>query len=79
AAHLRRAAGALDGIAPGEVLVLGPAAAPLERLRGRERHQILVKARDSSQLARTLAHAALESRTARDIRTIVDVDPTGML
>ncbi|MFP6663213.1 MAG: primosomal protein N' [Deltaproteobacteria bacterium] len=79
ATHLRRAAGALVGIAPGDVLVLGPAPAPLERLRGRERHQILVKARSASELSRTLAHAALESRTARDIRTIIDVDPTGML
>ena len=77
--HLRRAAGGLEGVAPGEVMVLGPAPAPLERLRGRDRHQILVKGRDASQISRTLARAELESHSSGDTRIIIDVDPAGML
>ena len=79
ALHLRRAAGSLEGIAPGEVMVLGPAPAPLEKLRGRERHQILIKGKDASQITRTLARARLESQATRETRTIIDVDPAGML
>ena len=77
--HLRRAAGSLEGVAPGEVMVLGPAPAPLERLRGRERYQILIKGKTAPQLTRTLARARLESHTTEETRTIIDVDPAGML
>lgn len=79
AAHLRRAVGSTPGVAPGEVQVLGPAPAPIERLRGRLRQQILLKGSDASKLARSLARAALHSGTRGETRTIIDVDPSGML
>lgn len=77
--HLRRAVGSTPGVAAGEVQVLGPAPAPIERLRGRARQQILLKGIDASRLARCLARAAVQSGTGGEIRTIVDVDPSGML
>ena len=70
---------------PDELRVLGPAPAPIERLRGRHRHQLLVKGRDSRSIARLLAAArpVFESAAARDggseVRVLVDVDPTSML
>jgi primosomal protein N' (replication factor Y) len=57
--------------------VLGPAPAPIERLRGRFRMQLLVKARDARKMGRILAMADLHGTTA--VRTIVDVDPISML
>ncbi|MDG1399439.1 MAG: primosomal protein N', partial [Candidatus Binatia bacterium] len=77
--HLRRAAGSLEGVEPGEVMVLGPAPAPIERLRGRDRHQILIKGKDAPQITQTLARARLASGTTDKTRTIIDVDPAGML
>ena len=77
--HLRRAAGSLEGVEPGEVMVLGPAPAPIERLRGRDRHQILIKGKDAPQITQTLARARLSSGTTDKTRTIIDVDPAGML
>ncbi len=62
--------------------ILGPAPAPIERLRGRFRWQLLVKARSTGDLhglLRPLAEAT--GRRARDagVRLLVDVDPYGML
>jgi primosomal protein N' (replication factor Y) len=62
--------------------VIGPAPAPLERLRGRYRWQILVKSKDPPTL-RAVIRPALESieRRARSksVRVAVDVDPYGVL
>ncbi len=63
-----------------EFSVLGPAPAPLARLRGRHRHQLLVKGRPGPRLraaAETLvkATAALVS----PLQAHVDVDPVSML
>ncbi|MFM8411876.1 MAG: primosomal protein N' [Alphaproteobacteria bacterium] len=82
--RLRRAAVAAGG-ADGGLQVLGPAPAPIERLRGRHRHQLLVKARDARGIARLLAASrpALEEASARTrgatVRVLVDVDPSSML
>ena len=61
--------------------ILGPAPAPLERLRGRDRTQLLIKAPDAPAMARILGAAALERVTAGDstLRVVVDVDPVNML
>jgi primosomal protein N' (replication factor Y) len=62
--------------------ILGPAPAPIERLRGRFRWQILVKARSTTDL-RSLLQPVVDaaSRRGRDagVRLLVDVDPYGML
>jgi len=82
--RLRRSALGV-GPASGGIDVLGPAPAPIERLRGRHRHQLLAKARDSRGVARLLAAArsAIEEAAARSggsvVRVLVDVDPSSML
>jgi primosomal protein N' (replication factor Y) len=64
---------------PGLAL-LGPAPAPLEKLRGRHRWQLLFRGPDAASLRR--AHAALKAVALRppggaDVR--FDVDPVAML
>ena len=77
-AHLRSAARTLPDALPGAIQVLGPAPAPLERLRGRHRMQLLLKATDTRHLGQIL-------RTIRpnpgktSVRTIIDVDPISMM
>jgi primosomal protein N' (replication factor Y) len=60
--------------------MLGPAPAPLERLRGRWRWQILFRGPDHAALRR--AHAALAPIAARPpggAQVRFDVDPVAML
>jgi primosomal protein N' (replication factor Y) len=65
----------------GEDAVLGPAPAPLARVRGRHRWQVLLRAADVRAL-RALARIA-STRTAAlrraRVRLVIDVDPYGML
>jgi primosomal protein N' (replication factor Y) len=61
--------------------ILGPAPAPLERLRGRYRWQLLLKGAEPKVL-RVLVRPAVEAarKTARStVRIAADVDPYGML
>lgn len=58
--------------------VLGPAPAPLGRLRGEVRVQILLKGRDRT-LMRNAVRATLQARPDVARRTTVDVDPISML
>ena len=60
--------------------VLGPAPAAIERVRGRYRWQVLVRASAPAALralARAAGTCARRVRTA-DLRVIIDVDPYGM-
>jgi primosomal protein N' (replication factor Y) len=62
--------------------ILGPAPAPLERLRGRDRSQLLIKANDHRTLAQVLDATGIEPSTgssATTLRVVVDVDPMSML
>jgi primosomal protein N' (replication factor Y) (superfamily II helicase) len=59
-------------------VVLGPAPAPLTRLRGEYRAQFLLKSRERGSMRRALA-AALAAQPDLTRRTTVDVDPIGML
>lgn len=62
------------------VEVLGPAAAPLARLRGRYRFRVLLRAKDRRALrAAVSAGMAAFSELDRRVRVIVDVDPVAML
>ncbi len=64
----------------GAASVLGPAAAPLARLRGRYRFQVLVKATSRAALREALLATSAERRAApRRVRVVVDVDPVSML
>ncbi len=63
-------------------IILGPAPAPLERLNGRERWQVLVKGEDRRTLHAVVRKTAellrAKSRSA-GVRLVVDVDPYDML
>ena len=60
--------------------VLGPAPAPLSKLRGRYRFHIVVKCPDvpSFEAARSLCRE-LSDETSRKLRVILDVDPAALL
>jgi primosomal protein N' (replication factor Y) len=62
-----------------EVQVLGPAAAPLEKLRNRYRWQLLLRGKQSSILLRFARHARELMPLSRGVRLHVDVDPNSML
>lgn len=58
--------------------ILGPAPAPIERIKGRERWQLLVKGPDRPLLHALIgkAHEAfVQAKPPRTVRTIIDVDP----
>jgi primosomal protein N' (replication factor Y) len=64
------------------VLVRGPAPAPLERLRGRYRWQVLlssVSARALHAVIRVLVSGSQSRLRGRAIRLVVDIDPISML
>jgi primosomal protein N' (replication factor Y) len=73
AARLRFAARAQEI----RVKVLGPAPAPLTRLRGAWRMQVLIKGKTRRDVRGALA--ALGHKPARNVRQILDVDPFSML
>ncbi len=64
------------------VVLRGPAPAPLERLRGRYRWQLILSSASTRALrdvARMIHAAWRASSAARTIRLVVDVDPVSML
>ncbi len=63
--------------APG-VEVLGPAPAPLPRLRNRWRHRFLVRSADRTALRNALLTVARAPEDRR-IRMVIDIDPMSML
>jgi primosomal protein N' (replication factor Y) len=63
-------------------VILGPAPAPIERLKGRDRWQVLLKGADPRILHALVRKAREEMRRQgqlHDVRLIVDVDPYNML
>jgi primosomal protein N' (replication factor Y) len=62
------------------VLVIGPAPAPIERIRGRYRYRVMLRSRERSHLRRAL-QAALAARADlhRSVRCSLDVDPVQLL
>ena len=60
------------------VRVLGPAEAPVSRVRGRARYQIWLSSKDRAALA-AAARAATAAKRANDVRLAVDVDPQSVL
>ncbi len=76
-AEARDAARAIGGARPNEpeVLILGPAPAPLALLRGRHRYRLLINARRSAEL-QTIIRIWLEPlRFPSGVRVAVDIDP----
>ena len=60
------------------IRVLGPAVAPLARLRGRHRAQIFLKGRARRAMQHAV-RAALDARPDLRRRVAVDVDPVNLL
>jgi primosomal protein N' (replication factor Y) len=59
--------------------VLGPAVAPIEKLRNRFRWQLLLKGKNSARLLEFASHARRLSPDGRGGRLQIDVDPYSML
>lgn len=62
-----------------QVQVLGPAAAPIEKLRNRYRWQLLLRSKQSSTLLSFARKAQELVPRSRSIRLHIDVDPNSML
>ncbi len=76
-AEARDAARAIGGSAPTlpDVLILGPAPAPLSLLRGRYRYRLLINARRSTELQKIIAGWLAPLRFPQGVRVGVDIDP----
>jgi primosomal protein N' (replication factor Y) len=72
--RLRRAA---DGMP--EIRVLGPAPAPIARLRDRFRWHLQMHGPDGDALRAIVARATVGLKTPDNVAWIVDVDPVDML
>jgi primosomal protein N' (replication factor Y) len=80
AQELAEAAQALPAVRAREVDVLGPAAAPIARLRGRYRFRVLLRAKERPALRSTLLGLSpLRARLSSRVRVVIDVDPVQMM
>ena len=59
--------------------VLGPAPAPLTRLRGKFRFHLLLRSSESQALHDTIQAAIKDLKTPEEVQWVVDVDPGDML
>jgi primosomal protein N' (replication factor Y) len=62
-----------------KIEVLGPAPAPMAKIRGRYRRQIMLKSPSRRELNRFLSVFRSEFKPKRDVRINVDMDPVDML
>ena len=60
-------------------VILGPAPCPIERIRGRWRWHLLVKAPDAPRLTRLVAYVADRAPVRSGARLVVDRDPASLL
>ena len=60
-----------------ELLILGPALAPLSRIKGIYRIQLLLKGATRNEVRKVLG--AISNRPQSGVRQILDVDPISML
>ncbi len=79
AGRLRAAAGTTAPEAPAAVRVLGPAPAPIARLRDRFRWHVQAIGPDGAELRRIVREAIDGFSTPDDVGWIIDVDPVEML
>ncbi len=79
----RRAAVCLQEIGvffkQGEVQFLGPAEAPLHKLRGRYRYQMLLKAKDIPSLRRTIEQLTVALGDTEPTQILCDIEPVDMM
>jgi primosomal protein N' (replication factor Y) (superfamily II helicase) len=71
----------LDSVRTASVRILGPAPAPLERIKQLHRHQLLIKAGSRTALHRMLEQLQeyLEDQKVGATKVITDVDPVSLL
>ena len=76
-AEAREAAKAIGALRPDlpDVLVLGPAPAPLSQLRGRYRYRLLLNARRTAQVQHIIREWLGELKFPPGVRVNVDIDP----
>lgn len=76
-AEAKEAARAIGGTAPHlpDLMVLGPAPAPLSLLRGRHRYRLLVNARRSTEVQKIIRNWLDSVSFPPGIRVAVDIDP----
>jgi primosomal protein N' (replication factor Y) len=76
-AEAREAARAVGGSAPNlpDVMVLGPAPAPLSLLRGRYRYRLLINARRTAKLQDVIREWLNPLQFPQGVRVNVDIDP----
>ena len=77
ASEARRIANIVEGLSD-EVELLGPAKAPLARLRNRYRYRFMLRSESRKALRDALLHVA-RSAVRRRVRLSLDVDPQSML
>ncbi|MBL8605387.1 MAG: primosomal protein N' [Myxococcales bacterium] len=72
---------ALPDVLLGMVKILGPAPAPIERIRGRFRMHTLLRGPERPPLRRVISRLieTLEDYTRDDLRVSIDIDPVNML
>lgn len=76
-AEARDAARAIGGARPDlpDVMILGPAPAPMAQLRGRYRYRLLINARRSAEVQAVIRTWLQELRFAPGVRVSIDIDP----
>ena len=62
-----------------EVSVLGPATAPVEKLRGKYRFHMMVSANQENEIQEVLRHAQTAIKSIDDVQWIIDIDPQDMM
>ena len=62
-----------------DVTVLGPAPAPVEKLRGKFRYHMLLSSNVEDALQKVIRRAQTKVKSIDDVQWIVDIDPQDML
>ena len=59
--------------------VLGPAPAPIEKIRNLWRWHLILKGRNAKELRRTAREIVIKLELVRDVKIDIDVDPINLL
>ncbi len=78
AIHVRQEIEKADGI-PTDLIIAGPAPAPLARAETYYRHQIMLRTRQISKLSPVLAELIANLKLPEDVKISVDIDPVNMM
>ena len=62
-----------------DVSVLGPAAAPVEKLRGKFRYHMLLSSGEEGVLQSVIRRAQTTIKSIDDVQWVVDIDPQDMM